>query len=759
MSISSDTCEPDLDGTSPRSEVLFKRRLQSHQQRIDRLFRVLLILEWFAGILAAFVMSPRTWDGDASQTHLHVWTSILLGGLLTCFPVFLSYRYPGKPLTRHVISVSQVLWSALLIRLTGGRIETHFHVFGSLAFIAFYRDRRVLLSASAVVAFDHAFRGLYFPQSIYGVLTGGEWRFVEHTGWVVFLDFFLLISIRDGRKEMHTVAYQYAELESRHADVALDARTKSESLRSTRVSLEESEQRLELAVRGTSDGLWDWDIATDEVWYAPRFLELLGYSEGELEFNFHEWERRLHLDDREFTLAAIKQHLESDEVYDVQYRLKTKSGEWRWFRARGACIRDASGWPIRMAGAVQDITDHKIQTDRLAEQDCRLQQKQKLEAVGSLAGGIAHEFNNLLQVIQGFSRFAQQGLDETVQRYQDLSQVLKATDQAATLTSQLLCFSRTDPYEVQAVEVETLLDDLAILLESVIDERIVVAVNTKPGSVDALADPSGLHQVLLNLCVNARDAMPDGGLLNVKAEAVTLSPRYCEVHGLNRPGDFVCFSVTDSGTGMTPKQIERIYEPFFTTKEVGKGTGLGLAMVHGFVDRHGGIINVYSEPGEGTTFRIYLPVAADDDVVAVCDKQEPASGGNETLLIAEDERMVLAVAERILTGAGYHVLSAADGREAVDTFSEHQDQIALTLLDVVMPIMTGRQAFDAIRQIAPAAPVMFCTGHDPETSQAASFQQDHLMLVQKPYNPDELLRAVRQLLDQPAPMEDLECTS
>ena len=146
-------------------------------------------------------------------------------------------------------------------------------------------------------------------------------------------------------------------------------------------------------------------------------------------------------------------------------------------------------------------------------------------------------------------------------------------------------------------------------------------------------------------------------------------------------------------------------------------------------------------------------------MVAVCDEQEPASGGNETLLIAEDEPMVLAVAERILTGAGYHVLSAANGREAVETFSEHRDQIALTLLDVVMPIMTGRQAFDAIRQIAPAAPVMFCTGYDPETSQAASFQQDQLMLVQKPYNPDGLLRAVRQLLDQPAPMEALECTS
>tara|TARA_R110002072_G_C7973568_1_gene535065 strand:- start:7735 stop:10014 length:2280 start_codon:yes stop_codon:yes gene_type:complete len=758
MTCNQNASESEVIRLGLRTTQLFSARFEAHQQRTDRIFRVLLIVEWIAGILAAVWLTPETWDGDASRTHLHVWSAIVLGGLITCFPVFLSYRCPGETVTRHIIAASQVLWSALLIHLTGGRIETHFHVFGSLAFIAFYRDWRVLLSATLVVAFDHAFRGVYFPRSIYGLLTGGEWRFLEHAGWVVFCDFFLLISIRHGIREMWMVAGNYTELEKQHVDASKEVRLKSESLRTTRESLELNRQRLEMAIRGTSDGLWDWNIETDEVWYSPRFLELLGYCEDEIEFKFDEWVRRLHPDDKSDTLAAVKRHLEEDDPFDVQYRLKTKSGDWKWFRARGACVRNEEGWPVRMAGALQDISDHRLQSDQLAEQDAKLQQKQKLEAVGSLAGGVAHEFNNLLQAIQGYMRFAQEGLDESEQRYQDLVQALKAADRAATLTSQLLCFSRADHYEAQPVEPDMLLDDLSKLLKPVIGERISVAITTKPDTPAVLADPAGLQQVLLNLCVNARDAMPDGGQLVVKAEAANLSDGYCKLHGVDRPGKYVRFTVSDTGTGMSPEQAERIFEPFFTTKEVGKGTGLGLAMVHGFVERHKGLINVYSEPGEGTTFRVYIPLADECSMITPSDEPQVTTGGDELLLVAEDEPMVRAVAERILKNAGYRVLTAVDGREAVKLFVEHQDQISLTLLDVVMPNLTGRQAYEAIREIDADARAIFCTGYDPETSQAASFQQDSLMLVQKPYDPDELLRAVRQLIDEHTQSETVSCT-
>lgn len=395
-------------------------------------------------------------------------------------------------------------------------------------------------------------------------------------------------------------------------------------------------------------------------------------------------------------------------------------------------------------------------TTELREQAAALQQKQKMEAVGSLAGGIAHEFNNLLQVIQGYTGFAQQGLAEDDQRFQDLAEVLKAADRAASLTSQLLCFSRTDQSETRVIPIAPMLEDLARLLKPVIGEHIALTIEPAD-DCRVMADPSGLQQALLNLFVNARDAMPAGGDLVLATRTETLSAADCQRHGLNSPGPYVCFSLTDTGEGMSTDQIDRIFEPFFTTKEVGKGTGLGLAMVHGFVERHHGLIKVESEVGRGTTFRVYLPVV-DEPTVEESDADDGvAIGGVETLLIAEDEPMVRRVAQRILTDAGYQVLCAENGQQAVELFAQHQADIALTLLDVVMPKMTGREAYELIREMDPCAHVVFCTGYDPETSHAASFDQEDLTLVQKPYDPPHLLRTIRNVLDGCTQVKETAC--
>jgi two-component system cell cycle sensor histidine kinase/response regulator CckA len=303
-----------------------------------------------------------------------------------------------------------------------------------------------------------------------------------------------------------------------------------------------------------------------------------------------------------------------------------------------------------------------------------------------------------------------------------------------------------DQFEPQSVSVQTVLEDLGNLLKPVVGAQIAVSIDSAADHLHVFAEPGGLQQVLLNLCVNARDAMPAGGKITIRTKTATVPPAASNPRGLNPSEQGVCFSVTDTGTGMTPGQLNRIFEPFFTTKEVGKGTGLGLAMVHGFVEQHGGLINVESAPSEGTTFHITLPGAKPAEVATSVTTPASSYGGGETLLIAEDEPMVCAVAERILTNAGYRVFTAENGQAAVDLFIEHEDSISLTLLDVVMPILTGRRAFEQIRRINRNAPVIFCTGYDPETSDAESFDRENLRLVQKPYDPDVLLQTVRDAI-------------
>lgn len=473
---------------------------------------------------------------------------------------------------------------------------------------------------------------------------------------------------------------------------------------------------------------WDGLTTIEHLWKADPDLQVVictAYSDN----SWTDICKRLGETDQ---LLILKKPFDNVEVCQLALALTKK-----WSLQRQARLKQ---------NELRQLVDER--TAELREMDAALRQKQKLEAIGSLAGGVAHEFNNLLQAIIGYTRFAQEGLDTTDQRFNDLTQVINAGNRAATLTSQLLSFSRTDEYDPQPTETAQILDDLARLLKPVIAATIVVRIEPPEAVSYAMVDPAGLQQVLLNLSVNARDAMPAGGELTIRTENATLSARDCERLGGGQPGPYVAFCVTDTGMGMSSEQASRIFEPFFTTKEVGKGTGLGLAMVHGYVESHGGTIDVSSEVGAGTTFRILLPAADQVADQKLESEPEAISGGHETLLIADDEPFVLAVGARILTNAGYRVLTATNGAEAVDAFAKHQDEIALTLLDAVMPKLTGRQAFGQIRQIDADAPVIFCSGYDPDAPDAESLREEILPLVQKPYEPNALLQAVRESLDK-----------
>lgn len=409
--------------------------------------------------------------------------------------------------------------------------------------------------------------------------------------------------------------------------------------------------------------------------------------------------------------------------------------------------------PVRLpAGYVfsaflHDITNRKRMESELANRDKQLQQSQKLEAVGSLAGGIAHEFNNLLQAIRGYTRLAMEGLPIDGQPCQDLQQVDKAALRASTLTRQLLGFSRHQMLEAVALDPSTVVTDLVKMLRPLIGEDIDLELSLAADVGTLHADPGLLLQMLLNLCINARDAMPDGGRLVLKTDRADLSEKYCDLHPPTKPGSYVVFSVADTGCGMSPEVKDRIFEPFFTTKEVGRGTGLGLAMVYGTVQQHGGMVNVYSELEIGTTFKIYLPIATAAEPDAAEQPALPSRGGSETILIAEDESMVRELAVRILKRAGYSLLIAADGAEAIELLEAHADVISLALLDAVMPKRTGREVHEWIKRHKPGLPVVICSGYDPDTGQLKLLREKGLRLVQKPFDPEVLLHTVREVLD------------
>lgn len=390
-------------------------------------------------------------------------------------------------------------------------------------------------------------------------------------------------------------------------------------LKTAENELRQSKERFERALQGSSNGLWEWNIEAGEVWYAPRFRELLGYSDDEFPNELISWERRLHPDDKSETLLALENHLKKDEGFDVEYRLLTKAGEYRWFHARGVAIRNPNGQPYLMAGSIQDIHDRKQAQDSLRDRDEQLRHVQKLEAVGTLAGGIAHEFNNLIQAIQGYTIYAMEGLDQADQRYEDLNQVLIASKRAAALTKQLLGFSRRQVLNLEPVHVNSLMEDLVKLIRPLIGENITIELDLDPDANTIHADAGHIQQLIMNLCINARDAMSSGGLLRIQSEAHEITVVNSKQFPSLAAGSYVAISVSDNGCGIPNELREHVFEPFFTTKGVGKGTGLGLAMAYGIVQQHHGLIQLESQVNEGTTFTIYLP-AADRSTTELADE-------------------------------------------------------------------------------------------------------------------------------------------
>lgn len=513
-------------------------------------------------------------------------------------------------------------------------------------------------------------------------------------------------------------------------------------LRQAEEAMRESESRLRYALEGTNDGLWDVQFKSGRTFLSPRSCEILGYGEDEVNDVIKVWSDLVHPDDLRITEERLQAHIDGRAViFEVEQRLRTKSGDWKWVHTRGKVVeRDMDGAPLRITGTHSDISDKKIL-------ESQLHQAQKMESVGLLAGGVAHDFNNMLGVVIGYAELALLKIKPSQPHYADFIQIRSAAERSADLTRQLLAFARKQTISPQVIDMNETISGMLKMLQRLIGENISLTLQTSSKLWLVKVDPSQVDQMLVNLSVNARHAINDVGSITIELDNSDFAASYCDTHKYVEPGQYVRLVVSDNGCGMDKETQAHIFEPFFTTKGVGQGTGLGLATVYGIVKQNNGFINVYSEPGQGTAFTIYLPRHIGEDVQAPeKDLAEAVPRGNETILLVEDEPTILMMAALMLEEQGYTVLSAGTTVEAIRLFHEQAGKINLVITDVVMPGMSGRDLVEKLWLINPLLNCLFMSGY------TADYIAPHSVLegvnfIQKPFSLSGLANKVREVLD------------
>lgn len=509
----------------------------------------------------------------------------------------------------------------------------------------------------------------------------------------------------------------------------------------TEEELRRSEERLQLAQLVARIGTWDTDLTTGVTTWSTSLRELCGITGppgSEPEF-----QDLVHPDDRARVAREVRLAAESGGDFDFDYRLVQPGGAVRWMLSRGRVIKDGSGGGfIRRVGVAMDISERHEAEEERARLEHQLRQAQKLEAVGRLAGGVAHDFNNLLLGIRGYGELALRSLARGEDASEEVEEMVAGADRASVLTRQLLAFSRRQVLRSEVIDLVDVLGDMHKLLRRIIGEDVRLETIGASEPVHVNADRGQLEQVIANLAVNARDAMPDGGRLTLRVTKVDVG-----ADGLGLPpGEFALLSVSDTGCGMDAETAAQIFDPFFTTKR--DGTGLGLATVHGIVTQSGGSIWVYSEPGEGTTFKVYLPLAATANAPALAPSQPvPAGLAGETILLVEDDDQVRAVVLRMLESLGYRVLSAGDGDAALDLAASCDVPIDLLLSDLIMPGLGGREVAERLRPLHPEAAVLYMSGYSDEAVIRRGILDRKAAFIEKPFASGDLARRVREALD------------
>lgn len=557
-----------------RAHFLLAEHQHNVHSRTDRLFARLLLFEWVWLIAFALLVSPKTWIGATSSPHIHLLAAFLLGGLVVSLPVYMVRFHPGEPATRYGIACAQMLMSSLLIHVSGGRIETHFHIFGSLAFLGFYRDWKVFVPATLVIATDHCLRGWLYPLSVFGVVEQGSWRWLEHAAWVLFCDFFLVQSALQSQAEMGRIAVQQASLEAHNL-----ARLRAEK------------ERFRMAFENAPIGMALLDPAGLFLRTNAVLCSMLGYSQSEM--------RLLNLE------AMLEGEVLPGEA-SQEIRLQRKDGEWIWILFSQSRCADFS------IAQLVDLSERK-------QTELALRQAQKLESVGLLAGGIAHEINTPIQYIGDNLRFLQESFVELEPLLRGSSipeadcdylrdeiplaihHSLEGVDRVAGIVRSMKEYSHAGTREMRPANLNHLIENALVMARNEWKYVAEVKKDFQSDLPEVACDRGEIGQVLLNLVVNASHAIQEKVAGTNEQGAITIQTR-AQACGVE-------VQVRDTGAGIEEHLRSRIFEPFFTTKEVGKGTGQGLAIAQAVVLRHGGRLEVDSEWGQGTTFSLYLPNA------------------------------------------------------------------------------------------------------------------------------------------------------
>jgi PAS domain S-box-containing protein len=512
-------------------------------------------------------------------------------------------------------------------------------------------------------------------------------------------------------------------------------------------ALHHSEELYRLIAENTSDLICMLDAEGNFVYVSPSYKEMLGYVAEDLLgrslFSL------IHPDERGPVREKFNRSLEGGHPENLEWKFQHKDGSWKVFDAVENWIHAGQGERQRAIVVSRDLTERKQAEEALRNSEEQLRQAQKLEAVGQLAGGVAHDFNNILTVILGYSDILMKKTVEGDPNRSRIEEIKRAAERASSLTRQLLAFSRKQVLQPKPFDLNSLITDMSKMLGRLIGEDIDFAVALTEDVAEVNADPGQIEQVLMNLVVNARDAMPNGGKITIESAIAEIDSTYAMKHVGIQPGRYVTLAVSDNGVGMDAETKKHIFEPFFTTKDQGKGTGLGLSTVYGIIKQSGGNIWAYSEPGQGTTFKIYLPqVACTAGVPTHFDiEKATVAGGTETILLVEDEPQIREMAFEFLSENGYRVLVASNGIEALTILNEASGPLHLILTDVIMPQMNGRELTECVASLRPETKVLYMSGYTNDAVVRHGVLDSGTSFIQKPFSPDALGHKVREVLD------------